>query len=47
MNVVLKALFGIIEIEGLKLLLRVIRYAILVFVTMGIYPLVFGKSKLL
>ena len=47
MNVVLKALFGIIEIEGLKLFLRVIRYAILVFVTMGLYPMVFGKTKLL
>ena len=47
MNVVLKALFGIIEIEGLKLFLRVIRYASLVFVTMGVYPLIFGKSKFL
>ena len=47
MNVVLKALFGIIEIEGVKLFLRVIRYAILVFVTMGLYPMVFGKTKLL
>ena len=47
MNIVLKALFGIIEIEGLKLFLRVIRYAILVFVTMGVYPMVFGRSKFL
>ena len=47
MNVLLKALFGIIEIEELKLFLRVVRYAILVFVTMGIYPLLFDRSKIL
>ena len=47
MNVLLKMVFGIIAIEGLELFLRVVRYAILVFVTMGVYPLFFDKSKLI
>ena len=47
MNVLLKALFGIIEVEALKFFLRVVRYAILVFVTMGIYPLSFHKFRFL
>ena len=47
MNVLLKALFGIIEMEEMKLFLRVARYAILVFVTMGLYPLLFDRSKIL
>lgn len=46
-NALLKAVFGIIKLEELKFLLRVIRYAILVFVTMGVYPMVFRKGKLL
>ena len=47
MNVLLKALFGIIEMEEMRLFLRVARYAILVFVTMGLYPLLFDRSKIL
>lgn len=46
-NAVLKAVFGFIEVDELKFFLRVIRYGVLVFVTMGVYPLAFGKSKFL
>lgn len=41
LNVILKAIFGLIKIEEIAYLLRVIRYGILVFVTMGIYPMIF------
>lgn len=40
-NVVLKALFGFINVEEIANLLRVIRYGVLVFITMGIYPVLF------
>lgn len=44
-NVVLKAVFGLICIEELDYLFRVIRYSVLVFITMGIYPMVFKIKK--
>ena len=44
-NWVLKAMFGYINIEGTEYLLRVIRYGLLVFFTMGVYPLIFKMKK--
>ena len=44
-NVILKAVFGLIHAEELGYLLRVLRYAVLVFVTMGVYPYVFRCKK--
>ena len=44
-NVILKVVFGFINIEEIEYLLRVIRYGILVFLTMGVYPLVFKMKK--
>ena len=45
-NMVLKAGFGLIHIEEISKLLRVIRYGILVFITMGVYPLVFRIKRI-
>lgn len=45
-NTVLKAVFGLINIEEMDSLLRVIRYGLLVFLTMGVYPLVFRLKKI-
>lgn len=45
-NIILKAMFGFIHIEGLANLLRVIRYGVLVFLTMGVYPLMFKIKKI-
>jgi len=45
-NVVLKAVFSAIAIESLDYLLRVIRYGLLVFVTMGVYPMMFKYKKI-
>lgn len=45
-NVILKAIFGLINIEGIAYFLRVIRYGILVFITMGVYPLAFRYKKI-
>ena len=44
-NIILKAAFGFINIEEMANLLRVIRYALLVFITMGAYPLLFRYKK--
>lgn len=44
-NVILKVVFGFINIEEIEYLLRVIRYGLLVFLTMGVYPLVFEMKK--
>ena len=45
-NVVLKVAFSLISIEEIANLLRVLRYGLLVFITMGIYPLIFKSKKL-
>ena len=45
-NVVLKTVFNAIAIESLVYLLRVIRYGLLVFVTMGVYPMMFKYKKI-
>ena len=45
-NVVLKVAFSLISIEEIANLLRVLRYGLLVFITMGIYPLIFKYKKL-
>jgi len=45
-NVVLKTVFSAIAIESLVYLLRVIRYGLLVFVTMGVYPMMFKYKKI-
>ena len=45
-NVVLKTVFSVIAIESLVYLLRVIRYGLLVFVTMGVYPMIFKYKKI-
>ena len=45
-NVVLKTVFNAIAIESLVYLLRVIRYGLLVFVTMGVYPMMFRYKKI-
>jgi len=45
-NVVLKTVFNAIAIESLVYLLRVIRYGLLVFVTMGLYPMMFKYKKI-
>lgn len=45
-NVVLKAVFGLISVEEMANALRVIRYGILVFVTMGIYPMAFRYKRI-
>ena len=45
-NVVLKAIFGLINIEEIANLLRVIRYGLLVYITMGVYPLAFRFKKI-
>ena len=45
-NVILKAVFGLINIDEIAYLLRVIRYAILVFITMGIYPMLFKMKSI-
>ena len=45
-NVVLKTVFNAIAIESLVYLLRVIRYGLLVFVTMGVYPMIFKYKKI-
>ena len=45
-NVVLKAVFGLVPIEELANVFRVIRYGILVFVTMGLYPMIFRLKKI-
>lgn len=44
-NLILKTAFGMIVIEEIENLLRVIRYGILVFLTMGAYPMSF-KMKI-
>ena len=45
-NVVLKAVFGLIGIEEPAYFIRVIRYGMLVFITMGVYPMVFKWKKI-
>lgn len=45
-NVVLKVIFGLIDIVEMANLLRVIRYGLLVFLTMGVYPLVFRLKRI-
>ena len=45
-NVVLKTVFGLINIEEIEYLLRVVRYGLLVFLTMGVYPFVFKMKKI-
>lgn len=45
-NVVLKVIFGLIDIVEMANLLRVIRYGLLVFLTMGVYPLVFRVKRI-
>lgn len=45
-NVVLKTVFNANAIESLVYLLRVIRYGLLVFVTMGVYPMMFKYKKI-
>lgn len=44
-NLLLKSVFGLINIEEITYLLRVIRYGLLVFLTMGVYPLIFKMKK--
>ena len=44
-NVVLKMIVGVINIEEMAYLLRVVRYGLLVFLTMGVYPMTFRKKK--
>jgi len=44
-NVVLKMIVGVINIEEMANLLRVVRYGLLVFLTMGVYPMTFRKKK--
>lgn len=45
-NLVLKAVFGVFEAEEISNMLRVIRYGLLVFLTMGVYPLIFRFRKI-
>lgn len=45
-NVILKTIFGLISVEELANVLRVIRYGILVFFTMGMYPMIFRFKKI-
>ena len=44
-NVILKAVFGWIHVEEIAYLVRVIRYGLLVFVTMGVYPMTFKCKR--
>ena len=44
-NIILKAVFGLIAVEEISNLLRMVRYGILVFITMGIYPMGFKLTK--
>ena len=44
-NVILKTVFGMIHIEALANLLRILRYGLLVFFTMGVYPFAFRLKK--
>lgn len=45
-NVVLKAIFGMVQVAEMEPLLRVLRYGVLVFLTMGVYPLSFRIRKI-
>ncbi|MBR5597364.1 MAG: phosphatase PAP2 family protein [Lachnospiraceae bacterium] len=44
-NAILKAALGVIAIEELENMIRVLRYGILVFITMGVYPMAFRWKK--
>ena len=45
-NAILKTIFGFISVDELANVLRVIRYGILVFFTMGMYPMIFRFKKI-
>ena len=45
-NMLLKAVFGWIHIEETAYLLRIFRYGLLVFFTMGVYPLAFRLKRI-
>ena len=45
-NAILKTIFGFISVDELANVLRVLRYGILVFFTMGMYPMIFRFKKI-